>query len=177
MGVLLREVIPMVGGKGGGKPDFAQGGGTDPTKVRDCLDAAKRFFTEWKDQRKQLEAANARLAELETKAAGDKAQTVNGIRLVSNVLPGAVLQKTATELVAQPKTVALLGSTDGSVRIVFARSADVQADMGVLLRDVIGIVGGKGGGKPDFAQGGGQDPSKVKECLDAAKHVLEKLLA
>ncbi|HJQ93474.1 MAG TPA: alanine--tRNA ligase-related protein, partial [Candidatus Thermoplasmatota archaeon] len=139
--------------------------------------AAKRFFTEWKEQRKQLDAANARLAELETKAAGDKAQTVNGVRLVASVLPGAVLQKTATELVAQPRTVALLGSTDGAVRIVFARSADVQADMGVLLRDVIGIVGGKGGGKPDFAQGGGQDPSKVNECLDAAKRVLENLLA
>ncbi|MFA5944758.1 MAG: alanine--tRNA ligase [Candidatus Thermoplasmatota archaeon] len=139
--------------------------------------AAKRFFGEWKEQRKLLETLNARLAELETKAAGDKAETVNGIRLIANVLPGAVLQKTATELVSQPKTVALLGSTDGSVRIVFARSPDVAADMGVLLRDVIGIVGGKGGGKPDFAQGGGQDATKVKECLDAAKHVLEKLLA
>ena len=139
--------------------------------------AARRFFTEWKEQRKQLEAANARLAELETKAAGDKAQTVNGIRLVSNVLPGAVLQKTATELVAQPRTVALLGSTDGSVRIVFARSADVQADMGVLLREVIPMVGGQGGGKPDFAQGGGTDPTKVRDCLDAAKQVLVRLLS
>ncbi|HUR26324.1 MAG TPA: alanine--tRNA ligase [Candidatus Thermoplasmatota archaeon] len=139
--------------------------------------AARRFFTEWKEQRKQLESANARLAELETKAAGDRAETVNGIRLVANVLPGAVLQKTATELVAQPRTVALLGSTDGSVRLVFARSADVAADMGVLLREVIPIVGGKGGGKPDFAQGGGQDASKVQECLDAAKQVLTRLLA
>ncbi len=139
--------------------------------------AAKRFFTEWKEQRKQLETLNARLAELETKSAGDKAQTVNGVRLIANVLPGSVLQKTATELVAQPKTVALLASTDGTVRLVFARSPDVAADMGVLLRDVIGIVGGKGGGRPDFAQGGGQDASKVKECLDAAKHVLENLLA
>lgn len=138
--------------------------------------AAKRFFTEWKDLRKQLESANARLAELETAAAGDKAETVNGVRLVANVLPGAVLQKTATELVAQPRTVALLASTDGAVRLVFARSADVPADMGVLLREVIPMVGGKGGGKPDFAQGGGSDPSRVKDCLDAAKQVLVRLL-
>ena len=139
--------------------------------------AAKRFFGEWKEQRKQLEAANARLAELETKSVGDKATTVNGVRLVASVLPGAVLQKTATELVAQPKTVALLGSTDGGVRLVFARSADVAADMGVLLRDVIGIVGGKGGGKPDFAQGGGKDATKMQECLETAKLVLSELLA
>jgi alanyl-tRNA synthetase len=139
--------------------------------------ASKRFFGEWKDQRKQLESLHARLAELETKSAGDRAETVNGVRLVANVLPGAVLQKTATELVAQPRTVALLASTDGAVRLVFARSKDVPADMGVLLRDVVGIVGGKGGGKPDFAQGGGSDPGKVRECLDAAKTVLAKLLA
>jgi alanyl-tRNA synthetase len=139
--------------------------------------AAKRFFGEWKELRKQLDTVNARLAELETKAAGDKAETVNGVRLIVNTLPGAVLQKTATELVAQPKTVALLASTDGSVRLVFARSPDVAADMGVLLREVIPMVGGKGGGKPDFAQGGGQDASKVPECLDAAKQVLARLLA
>jgi alanyl-tRNA synthetase len=154
-----------------------QAGSAMDVSPSEVPNAAKRFFSEWKEQRKQLETLNARLAELETKAAGDKAETVNGVRLVANVLPGAVLQKTATELVAQPKTVALLGSTDGAVRIVFARSPDVAADMGVLLRDVIGIVGGKGGGKPDFAQGGGQDASKVRECLDAAKHVLGKLLA
>jgi alanyl-tRNA synthetase len=154
-----------------------QAGSAMDVSPSEVPNAAKRFFAEWKEQRKQLETLNARLAELETKAAGDKAETVNGVRLVANVLPGAVLQKTATELVAQPKTVALLGSTDGAVRLVFARSPDVAADMGVLLRDVIGIVGGKGGGKPDFAQGGGQDASKVRECLDAAKHVLGKLLA
>lgn len=139
--------------------------------------SARRFFTEWKEQRKQLETLNARLAELESKNAASSAETVNGVRLVANVLPAGVLQKTATELVAQPKTVALLASTDGGVRLVFARSADVAADMGVLLRDVIPIVGGKGGGKPDFAQGGGQDAGKVQECLAAARHVLQRLLS
>lgn len=131
--------------------------------------AAKRFFGEWKEQRKQLETLNARLAELESKAAVGAAEQVNGVRLIASIVPGAALQKTAQEMVANPKTVALLGSTDGGVRIVFARSPDVAADMGALLREFIPIVGGKGGGKPDFAQGGGQDPNKVRECLDAAK--------
>lgn len=131
--------------------------------------AARRFFGEWKEQRKQLEALNARLAELEGKAAVANAEQVNGVRLVVNVLPAAALQSTAKELAAQPKTVALLGATDGGVRLVFARSADVPADMGALLRDHIGMVGGKGGGKPDFAQGGGTDAGKVRECLEAAK--------
>lgn len=49
--------------------------------------------------------------------------------------------------------------------------------MGALLRDHIGIVGGKGGGKPDFAQGGGTDAGKVKECLAAAQAKLSQALA
>jgi alanyl-tRNA synthetase len=130
--------------------------------------AAKRFFGEWKEQRKQLEAANARLAELESKSAAGTAQVVAGVKLIAAVLPAAALQKTAQEMAAQPGTVALLGSTD-QVRLVFARSPDVKVDVGALLREVIPMVGGKGGGKPDFAQGGGADANKVKECLEAAK--------
>jgi alanyl-tRNA synthetase len=140
--------------------------------------AAKRFFGEWKEQRKQLETLNARLAELESKAAAGSAEVVGGIKLIASILPAAALQKTAQEMAAQPGTVALLGATDGGVRLVFARSADVAIDMGALLREVIPMVGGRGGGKPDFAQGGGTDPNKVKDCLEAAKaKVAQSLVA
>jgi alanyl-tRNA synthetase len=134
----------------------------------EAANAARRFFTEWKEQRKQLEAANARLAELESKSAAGNAQVVAGIKLIAAVLPAAALQKTAQEMAAQPGTIALLGSTD-QVRLVFARSPDVKVDVGALLREVIPIIGGKGGGKPDFAQGGGADGNQVKACLEAAK--------
>jgi alanyl-tRNA synthetase len=139
--------------------------------------AARRFFGEWKEQRKQLEALNARLAELESKAATDAAETVKGVRLVVNVLPAAALQKTAQELVAQPGTVALLGAVDGDkVRLLFSRSPDVAADMGALLRDTIGIVGGKGGGRADLAQGGGTEPAKLASCLEAARERVKAAL-
>ncbi len=139
--------------------------------------AAKRFFGEWKEQRKQLETLNQRLAELESKAASAGAEQVNGVKLIVNILPGATLGQTAKELVAQPKTVVLLGSTDGAPRLLFARSADVSTDVGALLREVIPMIGGRGGGKPDFAQGGGQDASKVKECLATAKERVAQSLA
>ena len=44
---------------------------------------------------------------------------------------------------------------------------------GDLVREVAAIVGGKGGGRPDFAQAGGNDPSK----LDLAFARLEALVA
>lgn len=138
-------------------------------QVEAVPNSAKRFFGEWKDQRKQLEVQGARLAELESKAAASNAESVAGVKLIVAVVPSAALQKTAQEMVAQPGTIALLASTDAGVRIAFARSADVSADMGALLRECIPIVGGKGGGKGDFAQGGGTDAGRVRECLDAAK--------
>ena len=43
-GDLIKEVAPIVGGKGGGRPDMAQGGGTDATKIDDALAAAKTWI-------------------------------------------------------------------------------------------------------------------------------------
>jgi alanyl-tRNA synthetase len=42
---IIQEVAPIVGGKGGGRPENAQGGGTDPTKVGKALAAAKKLLT------------------------------------------------------------------------------------------------------------------------------------
>lgn len=138
--------------------------------------AAARFFAEWKEQRKQLDATSARLAELESKAAGANAETVNGVRLVVSVLPAATLQKAATELAAQPRTVVLFGAKDQGARLLFARSPDVQVDLGALLRETMPLVGGKGGGKPDYAQGGGTEAAKVEQALAEAKAKVAKLL-
>jgi alanyl-tRNA synthetase len=42
-GDIIREIAPIVGGKGGGKPDSAMGGGSDASKVNDALAAVKPF--------------------------------------------------------------------------------------------------------------------------------------
>ena len=63
---------------------------------------------------------------------------------------------------------ALLGVLNGErATYVFARSADVDCDMGALLRAAAVSLGGKGGGKPDYAQGGGP-----KAMLDRAKELI-----
>jgi alanyl-tRNA synthetase len=41
---IIQEVAPIVGGKGGGRPENAQGGGTDPTKLGKALAAAKKLL-------------------------------------------------------------------------------------------------------------------------------------
>jgi alanyl-tRNA synthetase len=44
------------------------------------------------------------------------------------------------------------------------------------VKQLAPIVGGGGGGRPDFAEAGGKDPSKIAEMLAASGGVLEKLL-
>ncbi|MDO4813332.1 MAG: DHHA1 domain-containing protein [Eubacteriales bacterium] len=42
-GDIIKEIAPIVGGKGGGKPDSAMGGGSDKSKVGDALRAVAPF--------------------------------------------------------------------------------------------------------------------------------------
>lgn len=42
-----------------------------------------------------------------------------------------------------------------------------QFNAGQIIRELSGIVGGKGGGRPDMAQGGGDNPEKLEEALES----------
>ena len=53
-----------------------------------------------------------------------------------------------------------------SAAIVFARSADVEADVSVLMKEAMAAVGGRGGGSKDLAQGGVPDAGASGALLD-----------
>ncbi len=75
----------------------------------------------------------------------------------------------ALALIAHPKVVALLASLDDdTARLVFARSADASGDMNLLMREACKMIDGRGGGKPDMAQGGGKDIAKLDEAVQTA---------
>ena len=98
---------------------------------------------------------------------------------------GAVdaLRKTVLDVRGQlgedaPAVVALAGVNEDDKPMVAvatneaARKAGIKA--GDLVRGASKILGGGGGGKPDFAQGGGADASKINEALEALKHEAQK---
>ena len=83
------------------------------------------------------------------------------------------LKYLALALIAHPNTIALLGSRDGeTARLVFARSSDAAGDMNTLMREACSIIGGRGGGKPDMAQGGGKNIEKLAEAIERASSSL-----
>src|SRR5688500_17742022 len=83
------------------------------------------------------------------------------------------LRRLAAALAAHPRAVALLGSVEGgAARLLFARAADAPGDMNALMREACRTLEGRGGGRPDLAQGGGQRAERLAGALEAAAQTL-----
>ena len=96
-------------------------------------------------------------------------QTLRVISKVFENRSAESLKHLALALIAYPNVIALLGSRDGdTARLVFARSSDTDGDMNSLLRQACELIDGRGGGKPDMAQGGGKNLGALDEALSAA---------
>jgi len=67
---------------------------------------------------------------------------------------------------------------EGKVQIVVAVTPDLTSKIkaGQIVKAIAPIVGGGGGGRPDFAEAGGKQPEKIDEMLEASKAVVAKLL-
>ena len=80
----------------------------------------------------------------------------------------------AQALVAESGVVALLGAAGEKAQLIFARSADVRLDVVPLLKKALEQLGGRGGGRPNMAQGGGAsaDLDQVQAAINAALTML-----
>jgi alanyl-tRNA synthetase len=108
----------------------------------------------------------------------ERIQTVNGVPFISHNLgnaDGDFLQATADALKGRFKGVVVLGGGDkGAVSLVATVSSDFTSKIqaGKIIQQIAPIVGGKGGGKPDNARGGGKDAGKLDEALAKAKSLI-----
>ncbi len=88
--------------------------------------------------------------------------------------PAADLRALAVRLVASRPCVALLGSRAEKAHLVFAQSDGLGHDIPALLRQAVEVVGGRGGGKGNLAQGGGDLADALGEALaQAERRVLD----
>jgi alanyl-tRNA synthetase len=74
--------------------------------------------------------------------------------------------------------VVLAGDSDGKVHLLVSVTKDLsdRVSAGQLVKELAPIIGGGGGGRPDFAEAGGKDPSKVDELLAKARETVTRLL-
>lgn len=135
-------------------------------------DSVGRLLEENKDLRRRVRG----LAELAAKAEASEmllgVAIVNGRRIVRHIFEDRDLEELkllAHRLIENEATIALLATRDSSAaKLVFARSTDLDDDMSALMRSTCERLGGRGGGKPDFAQGGCQEILQLQAAIDDA---------
>ena len=155
---------------------------------RDNLpNAIERLQEEVKRTRKEIEDLKLKIATGaigSSSSNGDEARDVNGVKVLGKVVEGldgnGARQLSDTLLARLKSGVIVLGrETDGKVSIIVRVSDDLTSRVkaGNVIKEIVPIVGGKGGGRPDMAEGGGTEPAKLSEAIDASYEVIERMLA
>ncbi len=130
------------------------------------------LLEQMRDLEKEMGALKSRLASAQGDELVGQAVDVNGLKVLAVALPGAdakSLRETMDKLKDKLKTaVIVLAAVDGNkVQIAAGVTADSvgKVKAGELVNFVAQQVGGKGGGKPDMAMGGGTDASGLPTAL------------
>lgn len=151
-------------------------------QVDDLPKTSQRFFDEWKTLRKQVEQLKKKVQDLSKGSLIEDAESVGDVRLVRYLGDEDMkdLIALAGELTGNPGVVVVLGGgdADSGGRLVVARSADVEAvHAGKIIGVAAPLIGGKGGGKPTLAQGGGPNGAAIEAAVDAAIAAVKQALA
>jgi alanyl-tRNA synthetase len=138
------------------------------------------FLAQQKEAEKALKSARQREAVSVAAELVSRAETVNGIPTVMADLgeaEGDTLQAAADALKAKfGGVIVLAGAVGGSVSLVAAVGPDHLGKVGAgkIIQAIAPVVGGKGGGRPDNARGGGKDAAKLPDALAAAREFVAK---
>jgi alanyl-tRNA synthetase len=154
---------------------------------RDNLpNAIARLQEDLKKTRKEMDELKLKMALGEQGAASgeqDEAREIGGVKVLAKQVDGldanGSRQLSDTLLARLKSGVVVLGRADeGKVSIIVRVSDDLTSKVkaGDIIREIAPIVGGRGGGKPDMAEGGGTEPDKLSEAIDASYKVIEKML-
>jgi alanyl-tRNA synthetase len=127
----------------------------------------------------KLQAARANLGDVLAQA-----RQIRGVKVLSAVLPAtdrAALREIADEMKGRLGSgVIVLGtSQEGKVALIAMVTEDISSRVpaGKIIKGIAPIVGGSGGGKPELAEAGGKDSSRLADAIERTYAVVEALLA
>lgn len=146
------------------------------------FDKVEKSLSSLKDKEREIEALKQRLASHETKSVALKMEEIHGVK----VLFAKFEDKTAEDLRTMVDTmkanheniiVALASSFEKlSFAVGVSKSLTNKIKAGDVVKKLAEVTGGKGGGRPDFAQAGGKDFTKLDEALQVARDFVTELL-
>jgi len=141
----------------------------------------QKLLDEQKHLEKQLRELEARVAKGRAQELAASATVVAGVPVLSARLDGLdaeglrSVMDTLRERMGSG-VICLGSSMDGKVTLVASVSKDLtkRIQAGKLVQEMAPLVGGKGGGRPDLAQGGGTDASRLDEALARVAGLIER---
>jgi alanyl-tRNA synthetase len=144
---------------------------------------AERLLTDWKEIRRERERLIKEIADLSSREYLAAAKKMLGLKVVTQTLKEENVDRliqTASEIVKnEPKAIVVLCATNKTAKIVVMAGKDCLK-RGINARQIAdqaaSVLGGGGSGKPEFAQGGGTQMSKVAEALQKAEETIRKQL-
>jgi alanyl-tRNA synthetase len=143
----------------------------------DELEGAVARLRESEDQaRRGLEQARMQLLPHEARELAASAETIGELRVVRvTSVPRSLEELRAlAKLIADEGTVALVGMAAEKGHLIIACGPGLPVDSGALIRAALGPLGGKGGGRPELAQGGLADPGQIAAALQYALDALQR---
>ena len=138
--------------------------------------AIERLQTDSRDLRRAQKTMTEQLAEYEAQALAQQGVRIGSTTCVVRAVDGADanrLKSLAAAIATNASHCAVLVTSIAPYLVVAARSADVSLDSSRVVRSLIDAFGGRGGGRPELAQGGGLQGS-VEEILVAATRAVEQ---
>jgi alanyl-tRNA synthetase len=155
------------------------------TSRTEVLSAVSRLQDELKKSRREADELRLKIASGAVGAAsnGDESREIAGIKVLAREASGldapAMRQLSDTLLARIKSGVVILGrSNEGKVSLIVRTSADLTSKVpaGLVIKELAPIVGGRGGGKADMAEGGGNQPENLREALEKSYEVVERLI-
>jgi len=136
--------------------------------------SVERFFSEWKEQKKEIEKLGKELVGLRIDSLSY--EDIEGIQVAVHQVdasPKEILN-IATKF-ANEGGIGLIAGGEERIHVVVASGTELVSAADIV-NEVCGIIDGKGGGKPGLAQGVGTDREKLPDALMQGKNLIGKLL-
>jgi len=135
----------------------------DEVKNQDAITGIKKLKEQIKELKKEVELAQSQTAAPITE------EMIGDAKIVVDVVTNGDIKKIVDDLKnANDKVAVLLLQAKGDKVMLVAGSKDTNIKAGNWIKEIAPIVGGGGGGRPDFAQAGGKDVSKIDDAKKAA---------
>ena len=157
-----------------------QAAGLLKSNVADVPKRIDALYAQVKELSRENESLSAKLGRIEAGSLESQAKSVGGVTLLAaSVAAGSMdaLRGIADELKGKlGSAVLVLGAVEGEkVNLVVSVSQELVKQgfhAGKLIKEIAAVCGGGGGGRPDMAQAGGKDPSKLNEALQLAEELV-----